>query len=237
MGRVADGLWYPLWDANVQLDHSVRTVPEALQVAAADIPAALGMLDARHIVGDEELSRLLIGGALRQWRSRNSRPRSTNSSRDAPGRWQRSGEIAHRAEPDLKNGRGGLRDVQLLDALAMAQLTDAVPGLASRRARWRARGRPPGACSTCAPSCTGCPAAAATNCGHRTPTRSAPRCASATASTWRARSATPHAPSATTSTSGCAPPATRCRARACPRLRRSRCADRSTRASSNTPAR
>ena len=27
-------------------------------------------------------------------------------------RWQRSGEIAHRAEPDLKTGRGGLRDVQ-----------------------------------------------------------------------------------------------------------------------------
>ena len=33
-------------------------------------------------------------------------------------------EIAHRAEPDLKSGRGGLRDIQLLDALAIAHLTD-----------------------------------------------------------------------------------------------------------------
>ena len=34
LARVADGLWYPLWDANIRLDHSVRTVPEALRVAA-----------------------------------------------------------------------------------------------------------------------------------------------------------------------------------------------------------
>lgn len=40
------------------------------------------------------------------------------------GRWQRCGRIAQRAEPDLKSGRGGLRDVQLLDALAVAQLID-----------------------------------------------------------------------------------------------------------------
>lgn len=39
-------------------------------------------------------------------------------------RWLRCGRIAHRAEPDLKSGRGGLRDVQLLDALGLAQLID-----------------------------------------------------------------------------------------------------------------
>ncbi|MBS2079766.1 [protein-PII] uridylyltransferase, partial [Mycobacterium tuberculosis] len=33
LGKVADGLWYPLWDANVRLDHSVRTVSGALGVA------------------------------------------------------------------------------------------------------------------------------------------------------------------------------------------------------------
>ncbi|HEY5855094.1 MAG TPA: [protein-PII] uridylyltransferase [Aldersonia sp.] len=128
LGKVADGLWYPLWDAHLKLDHSVRTVPQALQVAAADIPAAMGMLDARHIVGDEELSRLLIAGAYRQWRA-GIRGRFEDLLHQTHQRWRRSGEVAHRAEPDLKNGRGGLRDVQLLDALALAQLTDAVPGL------------------------------------------------------------------------------------------------------------
>ena len=47
--QLANRLWYPLWDANIHIDHSVRTVPEALQVAGEDISAGLAMLDARHI--------------------------------------------------------------------------------------------------------------------------------------------------------------------------------------------
>ncbi|MBF6173802.1 [protein-PII] uridylyltransferase [Nocardia blacklockiae] len=128
VAEVADQLWYPLWDAHIKLDHSVRTVPQALRVAADDLTAALGMLEARHIVGDEELSNLLIGGVRREWRT-GIRSRFGDLVEQARARWKRSGEIAHRAEPDLKNGRGGLRDIQLLDALAIAQLTDAMPGL------------------------------------------------------------------------------------------------------------
>src|SRR6478672_1007866 len=56
VGQVAELLWYPLWDANIRLDHSVRTVPEALQVAGHDISAGLAMLEARHIAGNAELS-------------------------------------------------------------------------------------------------------------------------------------------------------------------------------------
>ncbi|WSV82638.1 [protein-PII] uridylyltransferase [Nocardia sp. NBC_01009] len=128
VAEVADKLWYPLWDAHIKLDHSVRTVPQALRVASDDLIAALGMLEARHIVGDAELSNLLIGGVRREWRT-GIRSRFDELIAQAEARWQRSGEIAHRAEPDLKNGRGGLRDIQLLDALSIAQLTDAMPGL------------------------------------------------------------------------------------------------------------
>ena len=123
---VAELLWYPLWDANIPIDHSVRTLPEALQVAGEDISAGLAMLDARHIAGDSDLSALLVGGARRQWRT-GIASRFDELVEHTHARWQRSGEIAHRAEPDLKNGRGGLRDVQLLNALAIAQLADAYP--------------------------------------------------------------------------------------------------------------
>ncbi|MFD3591361.1 [protein-PII] uridylyltransferase [Nocardia sp. NPDC058640] len=128
VSEVADQLWYPLWDAHIKLDHSVRTVPQALRVAADDMIAGLGLLEARHIVGDQDLSNLLIGGVRREWRT-GIRGRFDDLIAAATARWQRSGEIAHRAEPDLKNGRGGLRDIQLLDALSIAQLTDAMPGL------------------------------------------------------------------------------------------------------------
>jgi len=126
VSNVAELLWYPLWDANIHLDHSVRTVPEALQVAGEDISAGLAMLDARHIAGDSDLSALLVGGARRQWRT-GIASRFEELVEHTQSRWQRSGQIAHRAEPDLKNGRGGLRDVQLLNALAIAQLADVYP--------------------------------------------------------------------------------------------------------------
>ncbi|GAT10097.1 protein-PII uridylyltransferase [Mycolicibacterium novocastrense] len=126
VGQVAELLWYPLWDANIRIDHSVRTVPEALKVAGEDISAGLAMLEARHIAGDADLSTLLIGGARRQWRT-GIASRFDELVDHTRARWQRSGEIAHRAEPDLKCGRGGLRDVQLLNALAIAQLADVYP--------------------------------------------------------------------------------------------------------------
>jgi [protein-PII] uridylyltransferase len=121
--RVADRLWYPLWDTNVRLDHSVRTVAGALGIANTDMVAALGMLEVRHIAGDAELSAELITGVRRQWRS-GIRSRIDELIEITYARWLRCGRIAHRAEPDLKSGRGGLRDVQLLDALAVAQLID-----------------------------------------------------------------------------------------------------------------
>src|SRR5689334_13195696 len=126
VSQVAELLWYPLWDANIRIDHSVRTVPEALKVAGEDISAGLAMLEARHIAGDSDLSSLLIGGARRQWRT-GVAPRFDELVEHTKARWERSGEIAHRAEPDLKSGRGGLRDVQLLNALAIAQLADVYP--------------------------------------------------------------------------------------------------------------
>jgi [protein-PII] uridylyltransferase len=121
--QVADQLWYPLWDANIRLDHSVRTVAETLRVAGADVSAGLAMLDVRHIAGDEQLSARLIEGVRRQWRT-GIVSLFGELVEETHARWRRIGEIAHRAEPDLKLGRGGLRDVQLLDALATAHLAD-----------------------------------------------------------------------------------------------------------------
>ncbi|MGB1224704.1 MAG: [protein-PII] uridylyltransferase [Mycobacterium sp.] len=126
VGEVAELLWYPLWDANIRLDHSVRTVPQALKVAGDDISAGMAMLEARHIAGDPDLSASLISGARSQWRT-GVGARFDELIEHTRARWQRSGQIAHRAEPDLKCGRGGLRDVQLLNALAIAQLADVYP--------------------------------------------------------------------------------------------------------------
>ncbi|MGH3906897.1 MAG: [protein-PII] uridylyltransferase, partial [Pseudonocardiaceae bacterium] len=123
VSELANQLWYPLWDARVGLDHSVRTVGQALQVAATDLRAALGLLEARLIVGDSALFSAMDTAVRQAWRT-GIRGRLEELAESAQERWRRRGDIAHRVEPDLKNGHGGLRDVQLLDALAAGQLLD-----------------------------------------------------------------------------------------------------------------
>ena len=43
---------YPVWDSGAELDHAVRTVPQARRVARGDLKVALGLLSARHVAGD-----------------------------------------------------------------------------------------------------------------------------------------------------------------------------------------
>ncbi len=125
--KVAEQIWYPLWNSGVGLDHSVRTVGEALDVAAKDLRTALGLLDARHVAGDETLTKQLADQARDAWRT-GVRRRFDELITSARTRWDRSGEVAHWVEPDLKHGRGGLRDLAMLDALALAQLVDRPAG-------------------------------------------------------------------------------------------------------------
>ncbi|HVE47098.1 MAG TPA: [protein-PII] uridylyltransferase [Acidimicrobiales bacterium] len=117
--QVAERLWYPIWDAGVGLDHSVRTVKEALAVAGADLKAALGLLDARMVAGDAELAAGLAAGARQQWRKGAKRwlPELADL---VEARHAQFGEVAFLLEPELKEGRGGLRDVHALRAAALA---------------------------------------------------------------------------------------------------------------------
>src|SRR6201992_825895 len=44
IARIADRIWYPVWDSGARLDHAVRTVPQARRVARAGNKVALGLL-------------------------------------------------------------------------------------------------------------------------------------------------------------------------------------------------
>ncbi|MCK9894736.1 [protein-PII] uridylyltransferase [Frankia sp. AgB32] len=123
VSAVADALWYPLWDAGVGLDHSVRTIEEAVAVADDDLKAALGLLDARHVAGDESLSRELSSRARTRWRTRAPK-RLPELAAAVAERAARLGEVAFLLEPDVKESRGGLRDVDALRALAAAWVAE-----------------------------------------------------------------------------------------------------------------
>ncbi len=120
---LAERLWYPVWDAGIALDHSVRTAAEALTVAGADLKVAVGLLDARLVGGDAALLEQLRAGHLARWRAEAGRrlPELAAACRE---RAERAGELAFLLEPDLKEARGGLRDAQALWQVAATQRVD-----------------------------------------------------------------------------------------------------------------
>jgi [protein-PII] uridylyltransferase len=123
IAAVADALWYPIWDAGLRLDHSVRSVPEAVGVASTDVKAGLGLLDARVVAGDAALVAGLRTATLASWRA--SAAKLLPQLRDLRrGRARQAGELAFLLEPDLKEAYGGLREGQVLRAVAAAQLAD-----------------------------------------------------------------------------------------------------------------
>ncbi|AMD87640.1 hypothetical protein AXF14_08635 [Actinomyces radicidentis] len=123
LAGLAERLWYPIWDAGVQLDHSVRTVAECRTVASHDLAAALGLLDLRHVAGDASLTEQAASALLTDWRSA-TRKRLAELAEDARERAEAFGELAGLLEPDLKETRGGLRDAVLVRGLAASSLAD-----------------------------------------------------------------------------------------------------------------
>jgi [protein-PII] uridylyltransferase len=132
IAKVADAIWYPIWDSGVQLDHSVRTVADAVGVAGDDLRAALGLLDVRYLAGDEALGTELRERTLGAWRAAAAKrlPELIDSTR---GRAEQFGELAFLLEPDLKEARGGLRDQLAVRAVAATWVVDA-PSYATRSA-------------------------------------------------------------------------------------------------------
>jgi [protein-PII] uridylyltransferase len=107
---------YPLWDKKIKVDHSVRTRSEVREAAEADLKVILGLLDIRLVCGSAALVADVQIDALDEWR-KNSKRRLAELQKSLLERHQRAGELAYLLEPDLKEARGGLRDITALRAL------------------------------------------------------------------------------------------------------------------------
>ncbi|MFF1821238.1 [protein-PII] uridylyltransferase [Kribbella sp. NPDC058245] len=123
LDELAAQIWYPLWDSRTKLDHSVRTVAQARSAAAEDVRVALGLLDARHVAGDSHLTLELRSVLMADWR-RTAKTRLPELAQACRDRASSVGELAHLAEPDLKEAYGGLRDAVVLRALVASWLID-----------------------------------------------------------------------------------------------------------------
>ena len=116
--RAVEFILYFLWDLGLKVGHATRSIPECLKAAKDDVTIRTSLLDARCISGD----RALFAAFQKAFRA--------DCVADGPGeyiaakqaeraaRHQRFGETPFMVEPNVKEGKGGLRDLQTLYWLA-----------------------------------------------------------------------------------------------------------------------
>jgi [protein-PII] uridylyltransferase len=112
----------------VKLDHSVRTPAECTEVAGRELSAGIGLLDLRGIAGDLPMAAAARTALLQAWRN-GARKRLPELLEALEERHRTQGDAAYLLEPDLKEARGGFRDMIILKSLAATWLTDRPHGV------------------------------------------------------------------------------------------------------------
>lgn len=124
---VAEALLYPLWDAGLPIGHQVVTMDAMIELARMDLPTATSVLDWRHLSGEREVTERFQQRAFEEvFDIDGIASFVTRLCAAAESRRERFGGSVFLLEPDLKNGAGALRDLDLAHWAA--------------RARWRVGG-------------------------------------------------------------------------------------------------
>lgn len=111
---VAEAVLYCLWDTGLKVGHATRSVDECIRQAKADMTIRTAILEARFLLGDRALFDELVT------RFDTNVVRNTASQfvaaklAEREERIRRSGQSRYLVEPNVKDGKGGLRDLHTL---------------------------------------------------------------------------------------------------------------------------
>jgi len=105
---------YYLWDLGLQVGHSVRTVDEAIDLAKSDHTISSNLMDARIVVGNAALLKQLTARFDRQVLGSDP-PRYVEAKlKERETRHLKHGDSRFLLEPNIKENKGGLRDLHTL---------------------------------------------------------------------------------------------------------------------------
>ncbi len=114
--RISRGL-YMLWDAKLEVGHAVMTIPECIRLAMSDFKVLSSVLDARRVMGSQEIEHLFQNAFLPRL-EREKKTLLTQFLVYEKRREERYGKEDFFVEPDLKEGLGGLRDFHFMSWMA-----------------------------------------------------------------------------------------------------------------------
>ncbi len=123
---VAESILYVLWDLGFKVGHATRTVEQCLKYAHSDLTIRTSLLDARMINGDQRLFAELEQRFAKEVVRGTSRAFIDAKMAERKERHQKTGQSRYRVEPNIKDGKGGLRDLHTLHWLAKYMYGDDV---------------------------------------------------------------------------------------------------------------
>lgn len=106
-----------LWDLGLEVGHSVRTIEQCVEEAEQDLTVITNLIESRQLTGNTELFSELHASIATDkiWPSNVFFEAKMKEQRQ---RYQHYGDTAYRVEPNLKEGPGGLRDIQTIEWVA-----------------------------------------------------------------------------------------------------------------------
>lgn len=114
ISKVTDAVLYPLWDTGLEVGHGVRTIAESMSHAKEDYFFLVALLDARLIYGSEDLFDKLIKAYRKRYVDGHREKFVEKMKEHRQDRRDRFGSHSYLLEPHIKEGRGGMRDIQAM---------------------------------------------------------------------------------------------------------------------------
>ena len=116
--RLVEFVLYLLWDLGLKVGHATRSVRECMAEAGRDTSVLTALVDSRFLVGDRAVFDRFQETFDRARRERGLGPFLAAKREERAARHARYGDSPYMVEPHVKEGRGGLRDLQTLYWLA-----------------------------------------------------------------------------------------------------------------------
>jgi [protein-PII] uridylyltransferase len=111
---VVEAILYVLWDLKLKVGHATRSVDECLREGRGDMTIRTSLLEARFLFGDQELFDLLVARFDKEVVAASAAEFVDAKLRERDARVAKAGTSRYLVEPNVKDGKGGLRDLNTL---------------------------------------------------------------------------------------------------------------------------
>jgi [protein-PII] uridylyltransferase len=112
--QVAEAILYCLWDMGLKVGHATRSIDESIRQARGDMTIRTAILETRFLTGDRALYDQLVERFDKEVVQGSAAEFVTAKLAEREERHRRAGQSRYLVEPNVKDGKGGLRDLHTL---------------------------------------------------------------------------------------------------------------------------